>query len=81
LRSRWLCFGLAAPSAAADGPWNAGPAQYGVSSAQAQRVKMSDGVELAVDVYVPTDPATGQPATGPFPVVVSETPYDRPCHR
>jgi hypothetical protein len=50
---------------------------YGVSAAQSQRVKMSDGVELAVDVYVPTDAATGQPAAGPFPVVLSETPYDR----
>jgi uncharacterized protein len=72
-----VVLGVAAPSASADGPWNAGPAQFGVSSPQALRVTMSDGVSLAVDVYVPTDPATGQPAAGPFPVVVSETPYDR----
>ena len=60
---------LAAPASAS--------ADFGVSAAQSQRVAMSDGVELAVDVYVPTDPATGKPATGPFPVILSETPYDR----
>lgn len=38
---------------------------------------MSDGVKLAVDVYRPTDPVSGQPARGPFPVVMSQTPYGK----
>jgi uncharacterized protein len=39
-------------------------------------VTMSDGVQLAVDVYRPTTPS-GAPAQGPFPVILSETPYGK----
>ncbi|MBV9212462.1 MAG: CocE/NonD family hydrolase [Actinobacteria bacterium] len=50
---------------------------YGVSQPVQHAVRMSDGVRLAVDVYVPTDPRTGRPATGRFPVVMSMTPYGK----
>ena len=33
----------------------------------------TDGVELAADVYLPDGP-------GPFPVVLTRTPYDRVAH-
>ena len=45
------------------------PATYGVGQAKDLTVRMSDGVVLAADVYYPTDPATGLPARGRFPVV------------
>jgi hypothetical protein len=61
-------------SAAADGPWHAGPAAYGVSSPVQQMVTMSDGVQLAVDVYRPTL-SGGANAPGRFPVILSQTPY------
>src|SRR5437899_1629270 len=66
-----LCF---VPSASA---WTPEPARYGVVVASNVPITMSDGVVLRADVYSPADPATGQPAAGPFPVVVSETPYGK----
>ncbi|WP_446039078.1 CocE/NonD family hydrolase [Streptomyces sp. SID1121] len=36
---------------------------------------MSDGTALIGDVIYPTDPATGQRATGKFPVLLSQNPY------
>jgi putative CocE/NonD family hydrolase len=39
-------------------------------------VTMSDGVQLAADVYVPTQP-DGSPARGRFPVILSQTPYGK----
>ena len=70
-----VLFPATAP-AAGSGPWNAEPAVYGVSSAVQHMVTMSDGVQLAVDVYVPTDKA-GAPARGSFPVILSQTPYGK----
>ena len=67
----------AAARAADTGPWHARPATYGVSGAEQQMVAMSDGVKLAVDVYRPVDRATGKPAAGRFPVIVSQTPYGK----
>ncbi|MDR3658833.1 MAG: CocE/NonD family hydrolase [Mycobacterium sp.] len=40
-------------------------------------VPMSDGISLRADVHYPTDPATGEPAPGPFPVLLSITPYGK----
>ena len=66
---------LAAP-AAADGPWHAEPARFGVSAPVQQTVTMSDGVKLAADVYRPTL-SSGAPAPGRFPVILSQTPYGK----
>ncbi|MEB3030570.1 CocE/NonD family hydrolase [[Mycobacterium] nativiensis] len=38
---------------------------------------MSDGVVLRVDIHYPTVPETGAPADGPFPVLLSLTPYGK----
>src|SRR5439155_9746802 len=32
---------------------------------------------LRANVIYPTDPATGQPAAGPFPVILTQTPYGK----
>jgi putative CocE/NonD family hydrolase len=40
-------------------------------------VPMSDDVALRADVHYPTVPDTGQPAAGPFPVLLSITPYGK----
>ncbi|KAA0079912.1 CocE/NonD family hydrolase [Mycolicibacterium sp. P9-64] len=40
-------------------------------------VRMSDGIMLRADIHYPTDPATGDAATGPFPVLLSMTPYGK----
>jgi uncharacterized protein len=72
-----LVAALALPAGAfADGPWRAEPPAYGVSAPVEHMVRMSDGVQLAVDVYVPTQ-ASGAPAPGRFPVILSQTPYDK----
>src|SRR5947209_5831331 len=64
---------VAAPAAAR--PLGAEPATYGVSRPQELTIRMSDGVVLKGDVYWPTDARTGDPAPGPFPVVLAQTPY------
>ncbi len=51
------------------------PAPYGVSYELGHVVPLSDGTQLQAEVRYPTDPATGQRATGDFPVVVNFTTY------
>ncbi len=63
----------AAPAAA----WQPQQATYGVGSQTNLAVKMSDGTVLRADVYFPTDPNTGSPAPGPFPVILTQTPYGK----
>jgi putative CocE/NonD family hydrolase len=70
-------LGSAGTATAAPGTGYSRPAQYGVHLVKDQTVRMSDGVELAADVYYPADPATGGPAAGPFPVVLAQTPYGK----
>lgn len=53
------------------------PAEYGVHQVKDLTIRMSDGVELSADVYYPADPVSGEPAQGPFPVVLSQTPYGK----
>jgi putative CocE/NonD family hydrolase len=38
---------------------------------------MSDGVALRADIHYPTVPESGEPAAGPFPVLLSVTPYGK----
>jgi len=57
-------------------PWTPGPATYQTVLEPDVRVAMSDGVRLTVDVLRPAD-ATGQPAAGRFPVVLTQTPYNK----
>lgn len=57
--------------------WTPRPAEYGVGVRRNLAVEMSDGVVLRADVHFPTVPETGQPAPGPFPVLLSLTPYGK----
>src|SRR5206468_12085260 len=68
------CLGSALAAAPASGnAWKPEPARFGVSAPQERAVRMSDGVELRVDVYYPT----GAPAGARFPVILSQTPYGK----
>ena len=58
-------------------PWTPRAAQYGVGIHHNVAVPMSDGVDLRVDIHYPTDRDTGEPAAGPFPVLMSMTPYGK----
>lgn len=68
----------AAPAAAAPAPsgWKPRPATYQVHVTQDVPVQMSDGVVLSVNVYRPARP-DGSPAPGRFPVVLTQTPYNK----
>lgn len=57
--------------------WTPRPATYGVGVRHNVAVPMSDGVVLRADIHYPTVPETGQPAAGPFPVLLSITPYGK----
>ena len=57
--------------------WEPRAAQYGVGIHHNVGVPMSDGVELRVDIHYPTEPGTDRPAAGPFPVLMSMTPYGK----
>jgi len=81
-RCAYIALGLLAvvagvqPAAAAtDPPWQPAPATYGVSQPQRVAVTMDDGVQIAAEVVYPTDPATGSPAAGLFPVLLTQNPY------
>ena len=55
-------------------PWTPGPARYGVGVRHNVTVPMS---KARADIHYPTEPTTGEPAAGPFPVLVSITPYGK----
>jgi uncharacterized protein len=57
--------------------WTPRAAQFGTGIRHNVAVPMSDGVELRVDIHYPTDRDTGEPAEGPFPVLLSMTPYGK----
>ncbi|HEX4110772.1 MAG TPA: CocE/NonD family hydrolase [Solirubrobacteraceae bacterium] len=60
--------------AAPAGAWTPEAATYGLGTAQ-YTVTAPDGTPLHVQVVYPTDPKTGKPAPGPFPVLLSQSPY------
>src|SRR6201998_4504164 len=57
--------------------WTPGAARYGVGMQHNVGIPMSDGVVLRADIHYPTNPETGEPASGPFPVLLSLTPYGK----
>ncbi|WP_083914178.1 CocE/NonD family hydrolase [Nocardia concava] len=56
--------------------WNPGPEIYGVGEHKNVELPMADGVVLRADVRYPTD-ASGAPAPGPFPIVMTQTAYGK----
>jgi hypothetical protein len=57
--------------------WAPQPAIYGTGSSLNQSVTMSDGTVIKADVYYPTVAGGSAPATGPFPVLLQQTPYGK----
>ncbi|HEX7355828.1 MAG TPA: CocE/NonD family hydrolase [Mycobacteriales bacterium] len=57
-------------------PWHPEAATYGVGEVANLGVTMSDGTVLRVDEYYPTT-ASGAPAPGPFPVLLTQVPYGK----
>jgi predicted acyl esterase len=51
--------------------------EYGVALTHDVPVTTRDGVELATDIYRPTDPETGEPVEEPQPALLYRTPYDK----
>jgi hypothetical protein len=68
---------LSASASAAPPAWQPEAASYGVASTSNVGVTMADGTVLRVDVDYPTDRATGKAAAGPFPVLLTQTPYGK----
>jgi uncharacterized protein len=62
-------------SAAPGHHWTPDRARFGVGETADHSVKMSDGTVLRADVYFPTKDGTAAP--GPFPVVLTLTPYGK----
>ena len=57
--------------------WSPRPAQFETGVHHNVAVPMSDGVVLRADIHYPTVRETGKPAAGPFPVLLSITPYGK----
>lgn len=66
-----------APSARSAPAWTPDPPTYGVAVTNDIPIEMADGRILRGAVHTPTDPASGAPAPGPFPVIVWLTPYGK----
>ncbi|MEA2487007.1 MAG: uncharacterized protein QOF16_661 [Actinomycetota bacterium] len=58
------------------GGWKPRPATYGIAVQHDILVKMSDGARLDVDLYRPAA-KDGSPAPGKFPVILTQTPYNK----
>ncbi|MFI9510745.1 CocE/NonD family hydrolase [Nocardia sp. NPDC052566] len=56
--------------------WRPGPERYGIGETKNVEIPMTDGVVLRADVRYPTD-ASGAPAPGPFPIVLTQTSYGK----
>src|SRR4051794_2267964 len=66
-----------AASAAPGHEWTPAAATFGVHRQLDVPVRMADGTVLRADIATPTDLATGTPAAGPFPVLLTQTPYGK----
>ncbi|MER7182090.1 CocE/NonD family hydrolase [Streptomyces hyaluromycini] len=55
--------------------WQPPAASYAVSQPVHTTVTMDDGVRIAVEIVYPTDPGTGERASGTFPVLLTQNPY------
>ncbi|MGH3451040.1 MAG: hypothetical protein ACRDQW_09995, partial [Haloechinothrix sp.] len=69
--------GLVGRPVAQAGDREPGPERYGIAVTRDVPVTLSDGTVLRADIHVPADQETGQPAPGPFPVIVGLTPYGK----
>jgi len=68
---------VVAASFAPGSRWTPERAVYGTTSQNDVPVTMSDGTVLRANIIYPTDPRTGRVAAGPFPVLLTQTPYGK----
>ncbi|HUA02407.1 MAG TPA: CocE/NonD family hydrolase [Solirubrobacteraceae bacterium] len=68
--------GVVAASAAAGSHWTPEKAIYGTASTNDIQIKGAGGTTIRVDEVYPTT-ASGAPAKGPFPVLLTMTPYGK----
>jgi putative CocE/NonD family hydrolase len=66
-----------AASAAPGHPWKPEAAKYGVVRQTDVPVSMADGTVLRANIAIPRDPSTKKAAHGPFPVLLTQTPYGK----
>ncbi len=66
-----------AASAAPGHHWTPGDETYAVARTLDVPVRMADGTILRADIETPADPSTHQPAAGPFPVLLTMSPYGK----
>ena len=71
----WALAALATAAPAAHA-WEPRPATYGVAKETNVPIEMSDGVKLYADVLRPAAD-DGSPAPGRFPVILTQTPYNK----
>jgi putative CocE/NonD family hydrolase len=64
-----------AASAAPGYHWAPEPATYAVRWQMNVPVRMADGTVLRANIASPADPTTREPAAGPFPVLLTQSPY------
>jgi hypothetical protein len=57
--------------------WTPEAATYGVHWQRHVPVRMADGTVLDAEIAAPANPATGSPAAGRFPVLLTQTPYGK----
>ena len=72
-----LTAAIVLPVAAPADSWRPGPALFGTGATLNVPVEMDDGTVLRADVHFPTDPDTGAASPGPFPVILTQTPYGK----
>jgi hypothetical protein len=75
--SSLTALAVAPALASGNAKWRPEPARYGVHTTKNVAIEMRDGTVLRANVLVPTDPKTGKPARGPFPVLMVQTPYGK----
>ncbi|MFZ0041100.1 MAG: CocE/NonD family hydrolase, partial [Solirubrobacteraceae bacterium] len=71
-----LPAGVVSASAARGSHWTPEKAVYGTASSNDIKVKGAGGTTIRVNEIYPTT-ASGQPAKGPFPVLLTMTPYGK----
>ena len=74
-----ILLGLAACSDPSDlwpdSHWSSYAPEYGMTVERSVPIVMDDGATLYADIGYPTDPGTGEKATGSFPVILSQNQY------
>lgn len=66
------------PTSWPGGRWYPDTPTYGVAVERDVPIVMDDGITLYANVAYPTNSATGERAPGPFPVILTQNPYDFP---